>query len=228
VAQALPFGPGDAPEFDPDPGRWPLGRDVPRNAVRRFSELMLAVITGKSSLARPYLPEPHYEPIAAELCDCMELFIVAREYARLVDKEHLCASTEPRAACGERFQALRWSYEQEMKADGLGLALTLAAAAERGDSLSWAFFAVDVLLASFGLLERALPILTQPAGTPLLPDVGAAHEDRRMLVRDVLRQWQGGDRLVAFADAMRPLVDQLGDRFEASLYDLKWKPQSIN
>ena len=228
VAQALPFGADEYGAGEPDLGRWPVGREVPARAVRRFNELMLAVMTGNSSLARPYLPEPAYETIATELCDCMELFIVSREYARLVDRDHLKASTEARAVCGERFQALRWSSEQEMRADGLGLALTLTAAAERGDSLSWAFFAVDALLASFGIIERSLPILTQPAGSPLLPDVGAAHDARRGLIRDVLRQWEGGERVIAFADAMVPLLAQLGDHFEAVLYDLRWQPRSVN
>lgn len=228
VAQGLPLNLDASCQADPDVGRWPVGRDVPARAVRRFNELMVAVITGNSALARPYLPEPGYETIATELCDCMELFIVSREYARLVDSDHLRASTEARAVCGERFQTLRWSSEQEMRADGLGLALTLTAAAERGDSLSWAFFAVDVLLASFGILERSLPILTQPAGTPLLPEAGAAHDARRGLVRDVLRQWDGGERVIAFADALVPVVGQLGDSFEAALYELRWQPQSVN
>ncbi len=176
----------------------------------------------------PDLPEPAYETIACELCDCMELFIVAREYARLVDGDHLKASTEARAACGERFQALCWTTEQETRADGLGLALTLTAAAERGDSLSWAFFAIDALLASFGILERSLPILTRPADAPLFPDLGAAHDTRRGLVRDVLRHWDGGQHVIAFADGLVPVVAQLGDQFEAALYDLRWWPQTVN
>lgn len=228
VAQAMPLSMDDAGYAVPDFGRWPVGRDVPLKAMRRFNELMVAVITDNASMARPYLPDPSYELVATELCDCMELFIVAREYARLVDSDHLRASTEARVACGERFQALRWSSEQEMRADGLGLALTLAAAAERGDSLSWAFFAVDALLASFGILERALPLLTQPAGTPLLTDAGAAHEARRTLVRDVLLQWQGGERVVNFADALRPVIDQLANGFEGALYEMRWQPQTIN
>ncbi len=228
VAQALPLTLDEAGLREPDLGRWPVGRDLPPKAARRFNELMIAVVTGNPSLAKPYLPEPSYELVATELCDCMELFIVSREYARLVDRDHLRASTEARAACGERFQALRWSADQEMRADGLGLAFALTAAAERGDSLSWAFFAVDALLASFGILERSLPILTQPAGAPLLPEVGAAHDARRGLVRDVLRQWEGGQRVVSFADALSPLVAQMGDHFEAMLYDLRWQPQSVN
>lgn len=228
VAQALPLHLGETGPHEPDSGRWPVGRHVPEKAVRRFNELMLSVMSGNPSLAKPYLPEPSYELVATELCDCMELFIVAREYARLIDRDYLRSSTEPRVACGERFQALRWSSDQEMRADGLGLALTLTAAAERGDSLSWAFFAVDALLASFAILERSLPILSQPAGVPLLPGVPAAHDTRRLLVRDVLRQWEGGQRVVAFADALKPLLTSLSDHFEAALYDLRWQPQSVN
>lgn len=228
VAQALPLNLDETGIQEPDLGRWPVGRDVPARAARRFNELMISVMTGNPALAKPYLPDPSYEVVASELCDCMELFIVSREYARLVDRDYLRASTEARAACGERFQALRWSSDQEMRADGLGLALTLTAAAERGDSLSWAFFAVDALLASFGILERALPILTRPASAPLLPDIGAAHDARRLLVRDVLRQWEGGQRVVNFADALGPLVTQLGDHFESMLYDMRWQPQSVN
>jgi hypothetical protein len=230
VAQAIPLGlDGSEPDVALlESGGWPLDREVPARAAMRFCELMFAVVTGNASTARPYLPEPHYEPIATELCDCMELFVVAREYARLVDRDHQKASTEPRAVCGQRFQALRWSSEQEVRADALGLALTLAAAAERGNSLSWAFFGVDTLLASFAVLESALPILTQPPGMPLLPERLAAHHERRRLVREVLLQWEGGARVVAFADALHPLIGQLGDRFEAELCDLTWKPQAVN
>ena len=163
VAQALPFSADDRGEVvvQSPAGPWPATCDIPERAAMRFNELMIAVITGNAGGAPPYLPEPHYESLAAELCDCMELFVVAREYARLIERDHLRASTEPRRASGETFQALRWNSEQEIRADALGLALTLAAAAERGDSLSWAFFGVDLLLSSFAVLERALPILTR-------------------------------------------------------------------
>lgn len=228
VAQALPLGLAGSGAGEPEFRSAAMGRDVPGKAVKRFNELMMAVVTGNPAIARPYLPEPAYETIACELCDCMELFIVAREYARLVDGDHLKASTEARAACGERFQALCWTTEQETRADGLGLALTLTAAAERGDSLSWAFFAIDALLASFGILERSLPILTRPADAPLFPDLGAAHDTRRGLVRDVLRHWDGGQHVIAFADGLVPVVAQLGDQFEAALYDLRWWPQTVN
>jgi hypothetical protein len=230
VAQALPFSVDERGGIAGPPmtGPWPHGCEIPERVHTRFDELMFAVLTGNTSGARPYLPDPHYESLATELCDCMELFIVAREYARLVESDHLKASTEARIAGGEPFQALRWSGEQEARADGLGLALMLSAAAGRGDSLSWAFFGVDLLLASFSVLERSMYILTQAPGTPCLPDAGRAHDARRQLVRDVLTQWKGGDRVVAFADTLKPIVDRLGDHFEASLYDLRWTPKSIN
>ena len=230
VAQALPFSADETGEvvLQPLAGPWPAACEVPERAATRFNELMMAVITGNPAGAPPYLPDPHYEALSTELCDCMELFIVAREYARLAESDHLNASTEPRLACGETFQALRWSSEQEVRADGLGLALTLAAAAERGDSLSWAFFGVDLLLASFAVLERSLPLLTQPPGTPLIGAVDGTHEARRHLAREVLKQWQGGERVVAFADALDPIIRRLGEHFEASLYDLRWQPTTLN
>jgi hypothetical protein len=230
VAQALPFSADDRGEvvLQSPIGPWPVTCDIPERAAMRFNELMLAVITGNAAGAPPYLPEAHYESLAAELCDCMELFIVAREYARLIERDHLRASTEPRNASGETFHALSWNAEHEIRADALGLALTLAAAAERGDSLSWAFFGVDLLLSSFAVLERALPILTRPAGAPLLGDASAAHDHRRALARDVLRQWEGGERVVAFADALEPIMRGLGDQFEAVLYDMRWHPQTLN
>jgi hypothetical protein len=230
VAQALPFTTDDSGEvvLQPPSGPWPAACGIPERAALRFHELMFAVLTGNAGGAPPYLPEAHYEALAAELCDCMELFVVAREYARLIERDHLVASTEPRLACGEAFQALRWTTEQEVRADALGLALTLAAAAERGDSLSWAFFGVDLLLSSFAVLERAMAILTRPAGTPLLCGTRAAHDSRRQLARDVLRQWQGGERVVSFADALQPIIGGLSDQFEAVLYDMRWQPQSLN
>ena len=230
VAQALPFSADETGEvvLQPLAGPWPAACEIPERAATRFNELMMAVITGNPAGAPPYLPDPHYESLSTELCDCMELFIVSREYARLAESDHLKASTEPRLACGETFQALRWSGEQEMRADALGLAFTLAAAAERGDSLSWAFFGVDLLLASFAVLERALPVLTQPPGTPLLTAVDGTHEARRVMAREVLNQWQGGDRVVAFADALDPIIRHLGEQFEASLYDLRWRPKTLN
>ena len=230
VAQALPFTTDDSGEvvLQSSAGPWPASGQIPERAALRFNELMFAVIAGNAGGAPPYLPEPRYEGLAAELCDCMELFVVAREYARLVERDHLRASTEPRLASGETFQALRWTSEQEIRADGLGLALTLAAAAERGDSLSWAFFGVDLLLSSFAVLERSLPILTRPAGAPVLAETSAAHDSRRQLARDVLRQWQGGERVVAFADALDPIIRGLSDQFEAVLYDLRWQPQTLN
>jgi hypothetical protein len=230
VAQALPFRAGDSGEVVPQPlaGPWPATCEIPERAAQRFNELMFAVLTGNAGGAPPYLPEPHYETLAAELCECMELFVLAREYGRLAERDHWRASTEPRLACGETFQALRWTGDQEVRADGLGLALTLAAAAERGDSLSWAFFGVDLLLSSFAILERALPILTRPAGAALPVDTGAAHDLRRQLARDVLLQWQGGERVIAFTEALQPIIAGLSERFEAALYDVRWPPQTLN
>ena len=79
-----------------------------------------------------------------------------------------------------------------------------------------------------GVTDESTVITLGEGGTPLLPAVDGTHEARRGMAREVLNQWQGGDRVVAFADALDPIIRHLGEQFEASLYDLRWRPKSLN
>lgn len=223
IAQALPLEPTDdgdmalASSLD-----WRRDLDPRRESAARFVELMLAALDGNPSSAAPYLPEPGYEQAALDLCDGMELFIVGREYARIVEGDYLRARAVPGVAHGETFETLTWTVEQEMKADCLGLAFMLAAAAERGASLSWAFWSADALVASFAILERAAWLLGNPSSAALIGAPPTAHEDRRLLLREMVRQWKGGAEAVVFADALEPVLDYLENELQMHLVDVKF------
>jgi hypothetical protein len=185
----------------------------------RFLELMLAALDGRPGGAPPYLPDSRYEHVAADLCDFMELFIVAREYGRLVSGEHEIARTCRRAVRGHSLDTLSWTREQDLRADTMGLALLLAAADVQGASLAWAFWAADVLLASFGMIERAAWTVAFTSGRAAVVPASSHHDRRRQHLRELLRQWEGGEQAVVFADALQPVLDALEYGLELRLYE---------
>jgi len=230
VAMALPFGFEEDDEFliAPDPSTWKVDRMPGAQAVRRFSELMIASLHGSPTEAPFYSVDENIEPVAGELCDCMELFIVGREYARLAGGDHLSASSREHLLHGESLRALSWTVEQEAHADALGLALAMTAAAERGNAITWAFVAVDALLASFGALEGATRLVTARCPERALVSEPSVHDERRYLLRKVLEQWTGGAQMTAFADALGPCLDALKSGVEATVCDIRWGRGTLN
>ncbi|MBL8142210.1 MAG: hypothetical protein JNM38_13925 [Acidobacteria bacterium] len=230
VAQAMPFGFEEDDEFlvAPDPATWRDDRLPSTAAVRRFSELMVASIQGSPTQAPHYALDAEFEPVAGELCDCMELFIVGREYARLAGGDHLAAPHREHLLHGESLHALSWTVEQEANADALGLALAMTAAAERGNAITWAFVAVDALLASYSALEGATRIVTAKRPERALVNVASVHEERRLLLRQVLEQWDGGAQVIAFADALAPSFEALRSGLEATVCDICWGRGTLN
>ena len=169
VAQALPFeliDPRVAAAHAAEAG-WEENIDPDGAATERFAELMLAAISGHVASAPAYTPEPGCEQTIAALCECMELFVVGREYARLCEGAVSEAVSERRLAHGQSFEALVWTADQEFKADALGTGLMLQAAVEKGESARLAFWSADILLSSFDILERALTSFENPAPQPL-------------------------------------------------------------
>jgi len=210
VAQALPCSMrDDAAATVASAGEWTSAIDVAGSGRTRFAELVMAALAGNPSGARSYLPGPDWEDAAVELCEGMELFIVAREYARLIEGDHLEARPERRSAHGQPFEALVWTGEQELKADWMGLALTMAAADEQGLSAAWAFWSVDVLLASFAIYDRATWTLEMAENGVSPAACVSVHDERRRLLRRLMGQWSNGRAVVEFADRLQPILDTL-------------------
>jgi hypothetical protein len=224
IAQAVPFELLESEAFVPGPpaGEWHEAIDQAGVAGERFVELMLAALNGSASAAPSYSATPASEPTAAALCECMELFIVAREYARLCEGDHVMARVEKRTVNGQEFEALAWTAEQEFRADGLGLALLLTAAHDKGESLRLAFWSADLLLSSLGLLERALRALDTPSAAPLCMFPPSIFDERRRRLHELMASLDGGDRSVAFANAMAPVFTTLAEQFESALHDLRF------
>jgi hypothetical protein len=210
VAQALPFDAAHTDDLDfVSEGRWPQAADRSGVARRRFTELMIATIDGNPGAAPPYLPDARYERLAADLCDFMELFVLAREYAKVVGGDHERAGPARHVVCGQPMDVLAWSGDVNLKADCIGLTLLLAAADAEGASLAWAWWAADVLLASFGMIERAVWLRGAVAGRALPTPIPSGHDSRRRVLRDMLRNWDGGQHAVRFANSLQPVLDLL-------------------
>lgn len=223
VAQALPLDSLDgAGDGWPEAADWDHLVDPDGTATRRFLELMFAAVSSTPGNAPSYLPEATYEQIAGDLCESMELFLVGREYARISEGDHLLARSQRRVAHGETFDALAWTGEQEERADCLGLALMLVAADDLGQSLRWAYWSADLLLESFGLIHRTHVLLGCQASEYFTLPVANPYDTRRRLLREMMLKWEGGHLVVAFADAMRPVMRVLGERLEAALCDLRF------
>ncbi|MCL4812468.1 MAG: hypothetical protein KJ061_08290 [Vicinamibacteraceae bacterium] len=211
LAQALPpaFWDGSVPPGGLDRFTFPPHG---KHAAVRFVEMMLATLDGNPAQASLYLPESHYEQLATELCEAMELFLLAREYGRLVSGEQERATVVRREAGGQTFAVYQWSREQDMRADAVGLAVMLAAATARGIPAPVAFWAADALLSSFGILERAAWVLDTASGRSM----GACpthHDERRPWLRQVVGQWAEGRDAIDYADALEGVLDT----FEAHL-----------
>jgi 3-oxoacyl-(acyl-carrier-protein) synthase len=202
--------------------------DESGEARRHFLDLMLAALDGRPAMAKPYLPDARYEQIAADLCDSMELFVLAREYAHLIDGDHRGDRVRRRTVNGQAFDALAWTGEQELRADSLALLLLLAAANEQGASLAWAFWAVDVLLASFGILERAAWLSRGTAGQALPTPLPNVHDERRKVLRELLKHSEGGEQAVRFADALQPVLDLLEGALETRLYEERYGAVAVH
>jgi hypothetical protein len=230
VAQALPF---DGHETDDTaPLRlvddWVARLDTSGQAGTHFLDLMTAALEGRPAMAKPYLPDARYEQISADLCESMELFMLAREYAHLIDGDHRADRVRRRDVNGQAFETLAWTGEQELKADSLALLLLLAAANEQGASLSWAFWAVDVLLASFGILERAAWLSRGTAGQVLPTPLPNVHDERRKVLRELLKHSEGGEQAVRFADALQPVLDHLEASLETHIYQERYAGVAVH
>jgi hypothetical protein len=155
----------------------------------------------------------------------MELFIVAREYARLCEGHHLMAKVEQREAFGQPFEALAWTAKQEFHADALGLGLMLAAADAKGESPRVAFWSADVLLAAFGVLDRALMSVESPVALPFVSLPPTLFDERRSHLRHLMNQLEGGAQAASFADALEPVMTTLAERFEVVLQEVRFGPR---
>jgi hypothetical protein len=230
VAQALPFDGHETDDTAPLrlAADWTARLDASGNARQHFLDLMTAALDGRPAMAKPYLPDARYEQIAADLCDSMELFVLAREYAHLIDGDHRGDRVRRRTVNGQAFDALAWTGEQELRADSLALLLLLAAANEQGASLAWAFWAVDVLLASFGILERAAWLSRGTAGQALPTPLPNVHDERRKVLRELLKHSEGGEQAVRFADALQPVLDLLEGALETRLYEERYGAVAVH
>lgn len=224
VAEALPYEMLESEAFIAAPPRegWQTSIDPAGKATDRFVELMLAALAGNPAQAPSYPQEPASEQTAAALCECMELFIVGREYARLCEGDHMVADSEERSAHGQPFEALAWTAEQEVRADALGLGLMLTAATQKCESLRLAYWSADLLLASFSLIDRTLTAMSQKVALPLGLFPPTIFDHRRGALRELMASFDGGHRAVAFADALAPVFTELADRYEAALHDLRF------
>jgi hypothetical protein len=220
VAQTLPVQVTDsgAPTTVVHDDAWLARLDETGSGRTRFVELMLAALDGRPGGAPAYLPESRYEHVAADVCDFMELFVVAREYGHLLSGDHEVARTCRRTVRGLPVDTLAWTREQELRADTMGLALLLAAADVQGASLAWAFWAADVLLASFAIMERAVWTAAFTSGQRIGLPEPSRHEHRRQHLRQMLRRWEGGEQAVAFAESLQPVLDLLEGSLEVRLY----------
>lgn len=229
VAQALPCSMrDDTAATVASADEWTAAIDAAGSGRTRFAELLMAALAGNPAGARSYLPRPDWEDAAVELCEAMELFIVAREYARLIEGDHLEARPERRSAHGQPFEALVWTGEQELKADWMGLALTMAAADEQGLSAAWAFWSVDVLLASFAIYDRAIWTLQMAeTGVSTAPSV-SVHDERRRLLRRLMSEWTDGHAVVEFADRLQPILDTLEAHLAGTLAMRQGIPETVH
>lgn len=179
-----------------------LGIQVP--GVQRFLDLMFATFGARPSDAEQYWPDADWQAPAEALREAGEAFLLARQYMHLVLDHNTPGAVEDVFVKGERLEALRFTREQDSDADieALHLLLRIPRFGEHAALTCWA---VDILLASFAMLEalQVRDAQSNPEQGPLAPEhtwAGERRERLRMAMEDAAESRPGLAEVVSALD----------------------------
>lgn len=156
------------------------------DALVRTADVVLAyVVAGRASAAKPYsIAEPHAR-VAEILRDASELFVVAHEYAHVMEG-HLRRGLP---ASGHLAPTLL-SLTDEALADGRAVLLAGHALERAGNGIYWGFLGAELFLYANEILLKAIGILRTGNARGLTKDESYQHasfDTRRRAVGTVLR-----------------------------------------
>jgi hypothetical protein len=129
--------------------------------IERFTEFVLAyALTGRPTLAKPYLPERAHQHLALVLRTSLELFVLGHEYGHVLAR-HLSqvSRTAPSRAQLDDVDALEYSWQQEYEADAIGCRLAHSAMKSLGHDSALSFWGADSFFSGMDVMDRATSLL---------------------------------------------------------------------
>jgi hypothetical protein len=198
-------------------------RSRPEIAQRFWEALTAYVVDGRPSAAPQYYLWGPPSMMAERLREGLELFVIAHEFGHVI-RNHSSAMLETmRLLDEEDIETIRWNWQQEHSADGIGMTLAVGAFRERYSDLALGFAGTDLFFSLQKLLDRALSVLTtgDEDSVTLSPTHPSAAARRKVVLELLNVLVQPADALAAIAlsdglrDALELLWDSCRDRLAA-------------
>lgn len=162
IAMGVPSkGRGEAGEsFSTDLADLPAWLKSHPDPAQRMYELLSAYVTrGAPGAAPQYFPPQPHAVLADKLRESMEVFVLGHEYGHVI-AGHLGEGKTVRAAIGDaHFDEEISSWQQELEADGLGLALSVRAMRNEGLDVALSYWGADLFMTALDAVERALGVM---------------------------------------------------------------------
>jgi len=165
VARCMPVLPSGG--FGTDPEQT-LKTMQSSKALDSFYDLLMAyLIAGAPGAARPYVVEnPKTQALFQIFLDSMEHFVIGHEYGHVISKHD--DKTQITDVYGEKVETLHRTWKEEIRADSIGLSLTLHAMRRtRQIDATLTFLSVDLFLHMLEIVEKSAWLMMQ--GTEEVP-----------------------------------------------------------
>lgn len=152
---------GEGYRYKTDPGTVRERIRSRRDIQRHFNDLILACMAaGHPHAAKQYFPSEELMNIASILCDGMEVFVAAHEYAHLVLGHLSCGVRSFSLDAGEtpagegRIRKYIYRWADEIQADILAMEITMAVMGSRGYDRTLSFAGIGCAMLALDLTER--------------------------------------------------------------------------
>lgn len=139
---------------------------MPETGMRFFDLLVAYTVHGAPHAAQPYLLETGHTHLVSVFRDAMEFFIFGHEYGHcaaghLVEAPKASLSMTGEAPGTESEISLRMpeSWDKELEADFIGLALAMETMRGQGYSPNLSYVGVELVFTGIDYLQRALSLL---------------------------------------------------------------------
>lgn len=200
------------------------------SASQRFAELMVAnILHDRPSQAPVYFITPLQEPLANTLRNSMGLFVLGHEYGHVVLKHLDRSRTLARNFAGSHGDELFHSWQDEIKADLVGMQIAVDTMKLNGFDVALSYFGADLFMTAMEYVERSLAVVTtgrEPTDKELfaLADTHPPWALRRSVLRAAALQYYGkerGNAAVELGELSQSIVERLWPRAKEQLEALQ-------
>lgn len=197
VAWAIPHGPADTNGMMTFPMsvRAVTERiEADPEVADRFADIVVTyAVTGSLNQAGHHLMPPGYFNLASMLTNSLEYFVLGHEYAHVLLGHLDTTAASKGVLSATEAEALAYSWQQELDADGLGMILSINTCIEHGvGDISDGFSGVGLFFDALDVMDRAVALLQ--TGDENARQLGShpPSDLRKRRLRDLLPQLGGG------------------------------------